>query len=417
MIAVAVATEHTAHASPALFGNPFLSADEVQAQRGAVANAEFEIRYRKDDVDWQANVDTSEVVIVLAEDWAAVEQNGRTELLDFKLMRRFEISPAGSTFISFNLNSRLMFAVYERFNRAAMAAAITAAGLPFKVPPACDADTELGVTLPPSRAPSQVELTQSADSISATCDGRQIGLLKLAAKDAPPPPATFWPALVASFQIHPLILAAAQKVGGVPTHLESTFSVMEQKTTRSWDLVYARAETKPYPLSAQLRNATVDWLAGTVGAPLAQTAVDALQGKAGGGPPTAASSERTLAALVEANDPAAAMALLPTIGMFPDVLAGCRAGGKSAGCAIVAGLPTYMAADPAVAAVFKMIAPHAPNDTEWPAKALNDMVAAQKSPLGGSPILAGYSPILCAARGLASRRRRAPRGWSAIRRR
>jgi hypothetical protein len=196
-----------------------------------------------------------------------------------------------------------------------------------------------------------------------------------------------WPVLAAIFQIHPQILAAAQKVGVVPTHLESNYTQMQRKATRSWDLVYARAETRPYPLSAQLRNATVDWLAAGVSETIAQTAVDALQGKAGSGPPTAASWERTLTALVEANDPAAAMALLPTLGMFPDLLSGCRSGGKSAACTIVARLANYMAADPAVAAAFKMIEPHASGDTGWPAIALESMVAAQTSPLGRDPIL------------------------------
>jgi hypothetical protein len=157
-------------------------------------------------------------------------------------------------------------------------------------------------------------------------------------------------------------------------------------TERSWRLIAVETDATPYPLTDDLRNATADRLEEIVGPGAAQLAVDALAGRAKGGAPTLESWAAHLAALAESEGrAAAAMLLLPSGNMFPELGAGaCGSAPPHPYCELAADLREIAADDPAPLAVMEIAVAERAGG---PSAAIEAMQRAQSSAHRDHPAL------------------------------
>lgn len=384
----------TALAAPAS-RNPFLSGAELSALRPGTSAATLKVTYGFTATE-DGKVQNSSVVIDLADDWAMITTGAQTTLLDYRLGRLINLLPGRNGFSNFNYDTLLLFRVRERRSRAALEMAGTAAGVGIPIGDSCDAETELGIVVAdvPAHLPATVE--SSADAATVSCGGRVVGTIELSKTGGPP--ATLWPSMFSAFQLHPSIVDFARKGGRVPSVITSSFARSGQPVELRWKLESVTEEELIYPVGPGTANSTVDSLASALPPAINKLAVDAVSGKAAGGIPDLAGWDAKLAALQKSDAADASLVLLPTIGMFPQAVTGCRTGARSAVCDVLGDIGTQRKRDPAVAAAYAIINVN-PTDPATHETIIAALQAAKSSPHVGHPALAGVVGVAFAQGG------------------
>jgi len=360
-----------------LFANPFASAEVLRAQRGSLPNATLRLRYEYSG-DKTAGQPPHELIIDVAPDWAHVRRTDRQMLYDFHLGRALELRDGG-TFVSRNLMSDVVFRVQERQNRAYLMAVIRKAGAASPMD-GCDTETELGVAIGVLKDPAAVEVKQSSATTSIECNGRAVGVLESGLGDKAP--AALWPVLAREITMHPS-LRALLAGNAPPRRVEALFKVAGTSKALSWRLVAAEPITAPYPLAANLVNATATLVNEAAAPGLGDLAAEAVAGRAHGGPPTLASWEAEVGRLAKEKGPAAAaFAAWQALNMFPLAVQACQSGAMSPLCSALRGVGATATSDAAVRALFDIIIAE---QLGRPADAVAAMLGARSSPYSDHP--------------------------------
>ncbi|MBO0766615.1 MAG: hypothetical protein J2P50_18765 [Hyphomicrobiaceae bacterium] len=364
------------------FGDPFATAEALREQGGASQAARLVLRYATSGDD-RSGQPAGDLVIWVASAWAHVERGSRRTLYDFRLRRVLELRDDG-TFVSRSMLSDVTFRVGERQNRSALTEVLRGKGATGPMD-ACDAETELGLAIPGSKEPAAVEIKQSGMTMTLECNGRVIGVLETGFGEKAPP--ALWPTLAREMTMHPALQTRLAEGGAAPRRLEASFRRASQRKALSWRLVSAEDPmTLPYPLTANLVNATAASINEAAAPGLGDLATEAVAGRALGGPPTLAGRDAEVARLEKQKGAAAAaLATWPALNMFPVQLAQwCQSGAKSAMCDSLRTLGSTAAKDAAVQALLditKAEQSHRPSD------AIAAMLAARASHNGDHPVL------------------------------
>jgi len=375
--------------TPELFANPFQTADAYRTERTTVPDATYRLNYEIRGKDLTGRNFSEMAIFTLAADWALLEEGDRSRLFDFKLMRVFQIDTVKKTFRSDNLNALVLFKVGEREHRALIEAGIRASGLTERFAGSCDAETELGIAFPESNSVVQVTLSAGGDMISATCNGRRSGVIKLNSENLAP--ATLWPMLALNLPVHPKLLAAARELGRTPAQIDSTFRQVNRDEFRTWKLVSEEQIRAPYPLDGSLNNATNNRING-VSAKIMEIAEAAINGAAGSGPPDAVSWELFLKKLVVTDPPAAVLTLTPTFDMFPESLSKCTSDPYGTFCEIRLSAYTLTKSTPALRKALLALSFQS-TDTNAVTAILDAMMATRDTPYAQHPALIGIYAV------------------------
>jgi hypothetical protein len=278
--------------------------------------------------------------------------------------------------------SDVLFRVYERQNRAALGQVVRSAGGKEELG-GCNADTELGLTIPGLKDPTSVAVKASGASVTLECDGSVVGSFEPGSGDTPPP--ALWPVLARDMTLHPALHGEIAKTGRAPQHVKASFMLANARMERSWRLVAAESISAPYPLAPSLVDATPGWINETVAHGLGDLAAEAVAGRARGGPPTLASLEVEVARLAKEKGPAAAaFAIWPALNMFPQIAQACRSGEKSAICEAMRGLMKTALTEGAVRALLDVTRAE---QLRRPVDAVAAVLGARPSPLAEHPAL------------------------------
>jgi hypothetical protein len=239
--------------------------------------------------------------------------------------------------------------VFERQNRYALQRALTEAleQPPSQFPGACDADSELGISLP--SAPTRTEFNERGGTTVFRCDDSDMGLYTLSSHT---PSAAFWPTLHAVLPMHAAMLRRARGSERAPQTLTVSFNGgTNNPETIGWRLIGAEAVSAPYPLEAALPNRTAETLDDIVAPGVGQIARDAVDGRFEGGAPTLRSWDQKLGEIARSEgDAAASMLLSPSFNMFPEI--DCHGGASPNVCRLTQGLRVL--SDPAPWAVIEI---------------------------------------------------------------
>jgi hypothetical protein len=361
-----------------IFSNPFADAAAYRGQRGELSEARYRVHYEETMVERGGAPVVSELTIDVAPDWALVRRGDRVSLHDYRLNRVF-LTNAGS-FTTTNGLGDLVFRVMERQNRSYLQRLLAAAGPEAAFADACDAEAELGLAFPNAPDAAETELRERRDSVTLHCAGREIGSFT-AGTDAAPPTA-FWPTMFAVMTVHPALHARVRASGHAPARMEISYrQTPEGISRRSWRLIAIETVAVAYPLDATLRNATADTLDTLISPGAGQVASDAVAGRAQGGAPTLQTWAEHLRTLPREE---AAMLILPSFNMFPELESSCRNRQAHHVCDLAHDLRTIGTRDPAPLALIEIGAAEQANNMNM---AIAAMQRSQTSPRRDHPAL------------------------------
>jgi hypothetical protein len=361
-----------------LFSDPFVSAEALLSQRGVVpSNATLRLRYEASGDAKNASV----LVLDVAPDWVHVRRGELQTLHDFRLGRVIDLR--GGTFVSTNIMADVAFRVYELQNRAHLVRVLRSAGAKNPSLDDCDAQTELGLSLPSVGDAVPVEAKQSAAVTTLECNGRVVGLFESGTED--PAPTGLWPVLARHMTMHPALRARLAAEGRAPRRVEAFYRVGNERKTPMWRLVSAERIAASYPLASNLTNATAGSINDGVAPGLGRIAVEAVAGRAQGGAPTLASWDALTRRLAAERGPgAAALSVRPALNMFPDMAQACQRGTQLAMCDALRDIGTTAQADGAVRALLDITRAEQRGQTS---EATVAMSHARSSPLADHPAL------------------------------
>lgn len=373
----------------ALFANPFASAAEYRSARGGTTDATYRLRYEVSRSELGRDAVVSELSIDVAPDWSLVRESGRTTLRDFKLNRTFALET--DRFTTQNGLADLVFRVMERQNRSYLQQVVAGLGVRAEMPDDCDAESELGLAIPGATAPT-TSLRERRGVVRLMCANREIGGFVLG--EGSPPPEAFWPTLFQEITVHPSLHQRVRDSGRAPTRIDIAFRVSpEAVTTRSWRLIAIETATLAYPLNDSMQNTTAETLDQLLGPGIGQTAADAVAGRALGGPPSLQSWGEHLRAVTRNNGPAAAaMLLLPTHNMFPELAGVCATPAQHPACDLNRNLRTIAQGDPAPLALIEIGMAEQQGTPRPPSRPCN---APKVRQIATTPRLALHSPWRC----------------------
>jgi len=378
-----------------LFGDPLASPAAYRSERGKADDASYRLRFSVRAKRGEEEPVTNEVVMDLATDWALVDDGKRRVLHDFRLNRTFTFTPTG--FATVNGLADLVFRVMERQNRKMLHGALAQAGATIGSAGGgsaglddCGADANLGLRLPSDRAKGEgdasdeAKLRQRGSKTILDCGERELG--RFEPSEVAEPPASFWPTMFIEMTMHPVLRERIRATGRPPAMLESVDLGSAATTRRRWRLVGVEERRTIYPLGEDLKNETRARLDALLAPGAGRLAVNAIAGRAEGGPPTLSSWTERLERLErEERSSSAAMLILPTLGMFPQLEAACARGGDHPICRVARDLRQIAKDDPAPLAVIEIATSEQGKD---PQAAIAAMKRARISPNRDHPALA-----------------------------
>jgi hypothetical protein len=347
LAALALALSSAPAMAQPLFGNPFADAAAYRAQRGELTEARYRVRYEVTRVERGGAPVVSELVIDAASDWALAREGERATLYDFRLNRVFALS--ADSFTTANGMGMLVFSVMERQNRSYLQRMLAAMSAQGDFPDACDAESELGLAIAGAQDAGVTEIRERRGVFALRCGGREIG--GFTAGDGAAAPAALWPLMYAEMVTHPALHRRVRETGRAPARMEIAY---REATTglsrRSWRLLTIEDTALPYPLTEGLRNATADAL-DALAPGAGQIGVEAVAGRALGGPPTLESWDRHMRDLARSDgDAAAGMLFNPMSNMFPEM--SCQGEPQLFACGLVRRFRSL--ADPAPMAMIEV---------------------------------------------------------------
>lgn len=367
------------------FLNPFAAPPELSLQRGAPQNATQRVTFRRTTKINAEAEQIATIVIDVADDWALYNDGSQTVLYDYRLMSLFVIDISRGSFTVGSKVAQAAFLAAEIGNRKVLANLVESAGAgDDTMGGACDAETALSSRLREGDAfRGNVSIDREESSITAACNGRTVGIIQRS--DGGAVPAALWPTLVTTFPLHPALAAELADMQSVPRQIQVFYEQLGRAVTVTLTLETSAPSATPYPLTAELKNASAAQLAATTSPELASLAEAAIAGTADGGVPTSAIWEQRLNAMGQDGSPSRAiLALLPTSAMFPELLQGCSPDSKTAACVLAANAMTFAEVDPAVKGALTIaVAEQSGN----PGLAMAAMKAAQDSTIADDPVL------------------------------
>jgi hypothetical protein len=365
-----------------IFANPFADAAAYRRDRGDLTEARFRLRYEVTRTEGHGAPVVSDLTIDVASDWSLAREGETSVLRDFRLNRIFVLN--GDRFSTMNGLAVLTFRVMERRNRTFLQGVLTAAGAPpNRNNDDCDADAELGLYIPGTPNRGATEFRQSRGAVALICRGREIGTF-ISSDGAAPPPA-FWPTMFSQMPTHPSLYARVRASGHAPARLETSFRFGPVRRA-SWRLIAVDTVAQPYPLLDTMQNTTAEQLDQLLGAGGGRVATDAVAGRAQGGAPTVQSWGEHLASISRRDGiAAAAMLLLPTYNMFPELVDACDGEGRHPLCQVMQEFRASPRWDPAPLALLEIGMAEQAGDS---AAAIAAMQRAQTSSLKDHPALA-----------------------------
>jgi hypothetical protein len=367
------------------FLDPFATPQQLALQRSTPDTATHQLKFRRTTTISGDADQVAEIIIDVAKDWAALYVDGsRTRLHDHRLLSVFDIDTAAGTFTVSNKLGHLAFLAAEIANRKFMAGLIDAAGAGGTTDDACDAEAELSSRLREGDAfRGDVSIDRQPTAVTATCNGRPIGIIHLGEGEAVP--ATLWPTLLTEFPLHPALAAELKAVAAPPRRLEVFYDLLGKAVTVTLSLEASGTAATPYPLTTDLKNASTARLAATTSSELAVVAEATVAGTADGGAPTSAAWEQRLRAMAQQdNGSRAILALLPTAAMFPELVEACSPGNNTVTCVLAANAAAFAEIEPAIRAALSIAVAEQSGD---PRTALAAMKAAQPSAIADDPVL------------------------------
>lgn len=371
-----------AMAQQRLFDNPFADVATYASTRGGAADATYRVRYEVTRARPGTAPTVSEMVIDVAPDWSLTREVDRSVLRDFRLNRTFVLT--GNQFFSSNGMGDLVSRIMERQNRTYLQRVVAAAGGPAGMPDDCDADSELGVSMPGATGASATAFRARDGVRRLRCGEREIG--GFTAGSGAAPPAAFWPTAFHAVTAHPALFREMRASGRAPALLETAYNQAPSATVRNvYRLVAVETVSTPYPLIAGMRNITAQQVDEALGAGTGELAEAAVAGRAAGGAPTLQSWGEHLRDVERREGrAAAAMLLMPTYNMFPELEGACSGPAPHPMCALNRDLRAIAAQDPAPFALLEIGMAEQRNDQ---AAAIAAMQRAQASPLREHPAL------------------------------
>lgn len=323
-----------------LFANPLDTAAGYRAARGDAPDATQRFRYEITRTEAIGASTASEATITVASDWAIFRNGDESVLYDFKLNRQFALK--GDTFTTTNGMADLLFRVMERQNRAYLGQVLSAVDAGDMMTD-CDSDAELGLAMPQRPSKGVIAFSETQGVQALTCDGKVMGNFAAGADKAP---AAFWPVLFNAMPMHPALFKRLHETGNAPSSIEMMRAVGKEQHRTALKLLSVESATVSYPLIDAMRNATADQFDTLLAPGAGQVATDAVAGRAGGGPPTLQSWNDHVAALASTDPGGAAMLVMPSFNMFPEI-AGLCGGQGHAVCTAARSANTLKATDPA----------------------------------------------------------------------
>jgi hypothetical protein len=330
-----------------LFANPLDTAAGYRAARGAVPDATYSYRYEMIATEADATPTVSEATIVLATDWALLRNGADAVLYDFNLNRQFALS--GDRFTTTNGMADLVFRVMERQNRAYLGQVLSAVDAGSTMAD-CDSDAELGLAMPKRPSKGVAAFTENQGAWTFTCDGRAMGGFAAGTEKAP---AAFWPTLFNAMPMHPALFKRLREAGLAPASIEITGTTGSVQRKTVLKLQSVERIVTSYPLTEAMRNETAGRFDALLGSGMGQVAADAVSGRAAGGPPSLQSWNDHVRALASTDQAAAAMLVMPSFNMFPEIAGLCERQ-EHAVCAAARVMNAIKASEPAPMALVAM---------------------------------------------------------------
>lgn len=351
-----------------LFANPLDSAAGYRDARGATPDATLRYRYEITVTETGQAAVASETTLDVATDWALYHTGDVTLLHDFRLNRVFTLT--GDTFTTTNGMASLVFRVMERQNRTYLGSVLSAVGAGDMMSD-CGSDAELGLALPGKTSAGAIAFVERQGALVMTCAGKEFGSFTAGTGQAP---ATLWPTLFNTAPMHPALFRRMRESGAAPQAFEIVQRMADRETRSVYRLLAAEAVATPYPLSAPMRNTTAEAFENLIGPGGAELATGAVAGTAQGGPPTVQSWGEDMAALTQTDAAAAAMFLLPSLNMFPELQCPQQ---QHPVCKLASTLNTMKAREPAPMAVIEIGMAEQQGNADAAIKAMQTVMASR----------------------------------------
>jgi len=332
-------------AAQPLFANPLDTAQGYRDARGTTADATHRFRYDITETETGKAPVTSEAIFEVAADWALFRKGDETVLFDYGLNRVFRLTDGA--FTTENGMAGLVFRVMERQNRTFLGGVLSAAGAGDMMSD-CGSDAELGLALPGQTSKGEVAFAEQQGALVLTCGGKAFGGFTTGAGAAP---AALWPTLFNTTPMHPALLRRMRDSGAAPQTFETMRTFGERETRTAFTLLSVETAATPYPLTDAMRNTTAERFEDLIGPGGAELATTVVAGTAQGGPPTLQSWDAHLKALAQTDEAAAAMLMMPSFNMFPELQCGRQ---QHAVCTLAPKLNTMRAREPAPMALVEL---------------------------------------------------------------
>lgn len=342
-----------------LFANPLGTPSGYRAARGEMPNATHRFRYEVTETLQDQTPVVTEATIEAGADWALYREGDLVLLYDFRLNRQFQIK--SDTFTTTNGMADVVFRVMERQNHVGLQAMLSKVDATKSMMTDCDSDSELGLSLPGYSGKTSIAFADRQGFMALSCDGKDVGGFT-AGKGAVP--AAFWPTMFRTMTVHPALFKRVHESGAAPQVLEVARGATGHSRKSVFKLLAVEDVETPYPLTDMLRNATAEMFDTLLGPGGGQLASDVVAARAQGGPPTLKSWSDHIAALAQSSEADAAMLVIPSSNMFPELDAMCSGRGNPI-CAIMHRIGPMEATNPAPMALLKMgMAEQAGNTSE-----------------------------------------------------
>ena len=360
-----------------LFANPLDTVAGYRDARKAMPDATHRFRYEIIETEAGKPPVASEATLDVAADWALYRKDDETLLQDFALNRQFTLT--GDTFTTHNGMASLVFRVMERQNRTVLGSMLSAAGAGDMMSD-CESDAELGLSLPGQKSAGAIAFADRQGASVLTCGGKEFGSFTAGSGSAP---AALWPTLFNVVPMHPALFKRMRESGTVPQAFEIVHRIGDRETRSAFRLLAAETVATPWPLTGAMRNTTAEMFNELIGPGGADLAMTAIAGTAQGGAPTLQSWDEKIGALMQTDQAAAGMLMMPTFNMFPELQCGTQ---QHPVCALAPQLNTMKATEPAPMAVVEMGMAEQQGNADAAIKAMQTIMASRHR---DSPAAAG----------------------------
>lgn len=300
------------------------------------------------------------LTVWLGADYVDLMEGGRETLYDFRLRRRLVLDRAAGTIVNLSLYGDVAFRRFEMENRAMLAQAYRST---MRAPPprALEpfwAESEIGLPSGAKARPAIERETLADGAVRFRADGQEVALFAPAREAVPAElRASFAHFLRIRVPVHPEILAAIALDGRLPQRLVYVTVAGDERKPAGLVLKRSGRLESDYPLPATMQPrpiaATGDDDASVLRS-LLPVMLQAVAGRAGGGPRPLADYRRAIdAALQQRKSFQAALLLTEMTMQYGRAARDCTVGPGGVPCHSAQELNRRLAGDPRTAALYR----------------------------------------------------------------